>query len=108
MVEDKVSYRTIAHDLKLSKTTVTEIVKRHRQAHPDFPSPRSKMATRQKTQSIYQLKITLRGIRPPIWRRVQVRSDVTLGHLHWVIQFAMGCRRSPALVLDSGDGVLSG
>ena len=90
MVEDKVSYRTIAHDLKLSKTTVTEIVKRHRQAHPDFQTPRSKMATRKKTQTVYQLKITLRGIRPPIWRRVQVRSDATLGHLHWVIQFAMG------------------
>ena len=90
MVEDEVPYRTIAHDLKLSKTTVTDIVKRHRQAHPDFQTPRSKMATRKKTQSIYQLKVTLRGIRPPIWRRVQVRSDATLGHLHWVIQFAMG------------------
>jgi len=94
MVENKVSYRTIAHDLKLSKTTVTEIVKRHRQAHPDFHSPRSKMAPRKKSQSVYQLKITLRDIRPPIWRRVQVRSDVTLGHLHWVIQFAMGWTNS--------------
>lgn len=94
MVEDKVSYRTIAHDLKLSKTTVTEIVKRHRQAHPDFYPPRSKMAPRKKPQSVYQLKITLRDIRPPIWRRVQVRSDATLGHLHWVIQFAMGWTNS--------------
>jgi hypothetical protein len=48
------------------------------------------MAPRKQTQSIYQLKITLKGSRPPIWRRVQVRSDVTLGHLHWVIQHAMG------------------
>ncbi|NJM99272.1 MAG: plasmid pRiA4b ORF-3 family protein [Phormidesmis sp. RL_2_1] len=48
------------------------------------------MAPRKKAQSVYQLKIALRGIRPPIWRRVQVRSDATLGHLHWVIQFAMG------------------
>lgn len=94
MVEDKVSYRTIAHDLKLSKTTVTEIVKRHRQAHPDFQPPRSKMAPRKKAQSVYQLKITLKDIRPPIWRRVQVRSDATLGHLHWVIQFAMGWTNS--------------
>jgi len=31
MVEGGTAYRTIAHDLKLSKTTVTEIVKRHRQ-----------------------------------------------------------------------------
>lgn len=94
MVGNKVSYRTIAHDLKLSKTTVTEIVKRHRQAHPDFQPPRSKMAPRMKSQSVYQLKITLRDIRPPIWRRVQVRSDITLGHLHWVIQFAMGWTNS--------------
>ena len=94
MVEDKVSYRTIAHDLKLSKTTVTEIVRRHRQAHPGFQTPGSKMATRKKAQSVYQLKITLRDIRPPIWRRVQVRSDATLGHLHWVIQFAMGWTNS--------------
>jgi putative DNA-invertase from lambdoid prophage Rac len=94
MVEDKVSYRTISHDLNLSKTTVTEIVKRHRQAHPDFQSPEPKMATRKKSQTIYQLKITLRDMRPPIWRRVQVRSDATLGHLHWVIQFAMGWTNS--------------
>ena len=94
MVEDKVSYRTIAHDLKLSKTTVTEIVKRHRQAHPDFQSPKSKTASRKQSQSVYQLKITLRGIRPLIWRRVQVHSDVTLAHLHWVIQFAMGWTNS--------------
>ena len=94
MVEDKVPYRTIAHDLKLSKTTVTEIVKRHRLAHSNSQPPKSKMATRKKAQTVYQLKITLRDIRPPIWRRVQVRSDVTLSHLHWVIQLSMGWTNS--------------
>ena len=94
MVEAGRTYRTIAHDLKLSKTTVTEIVKRHRQAYPNFYPPRSKMAPQKKAQSIYQLKITLKDIRPPIWRRVQVRSDATLGHLHWVIQFSMGWTNS--------------
>lgn len=86
------NYCTIAHDLKISKTT--EIVKRHRQAHPNFHPPRYKMAPRKKSQSVYQLKITLRGVQPPIWRRVQVCSDGTLGHLHWVIQFAMGWTNS--------------
>lgn len=52
--------------------------------------PLFKMPTRKKPQSIYQLKITLSGIRPPIWRRVQVSSDYTLGDLHPVIQVAMG------------------
>jgi hypothetical protein len=36
------------------------------------------------------LKITLRGIRPPVWRRVRVSSDMTLRTLHQVIQEAMG------------------
>ena len=36
------------------------------------------------------LKITLRGIRPPVWRRVRVASDMTLRMLHQVIQEAMG------------------
>ena len=39
---------------------------------------------------IYQLKITLKESRPPIWRRFQVRSDVTLAKLHRIIQEVMG------------------
>jgi Plasmid pRiA4b ORF-3-like protein len=41
------------------------------------------------TDRIYQLRITLRDIQPPIWRRVQV-PDCTLSDLHEVIQVAMG------------------
>ena len=39
---------------------------------------------------IYQLKVTLKGSQPPIWRRLQVPSDITLGQLHLVLQMAMG------------------
>ncbi len=39
---------------------------------------------------IYQLKITLRYTRPPIWRRVLVPGDMSLGELHDVIQIVMG------------------
>lgn len=39
---------------------------------------------------IYQIKITLDDIRPPIWRRVQVPGEITLAELHDVIQVAMG------------------
>ena len=38
---------------------------------------------------IYQLKITLKDIRPPIWRRVLVPGHFTLRHLYIVIQVAM-------------------
>ena len=38
---------------------------------------------------VYQLKITLKDVRPPIWRRVLV-LDCSLAELHEVIQTAMG------------------
>lgn len=42
------------------------------------------------SRQIYTLRITLRDTKPPIWRRVAVPSDITLGQLHEVIQIAMG------------------
>jgi Plasmid pRiA4b ORF-3-like protein len=43
-----------------------------------------------KPTAIYQLKITLRGSKPPIWRQIQVHSHTTLPQLHQIIQLAMG------------------
>ncbi len=40
--------------------------------------------------TIYQLKISLREIKPPIWRTVQVLSSTTLQKLHLIIQESMG------------------
>jgi hypothetical protein len=39
---------------------------------------------------IYQMKITLDEIKPPIWRRVQVKSNITLYRFHFIIQEVMG------------------
>jgi len=43
---------------------------------------------------IYQLKVTLRGSKPPIWRRLQVPGKTNLNQLHWIIQIAMGWTNS--------------
>jgi hypothetical protein len=47
------------------------------------------MARAKASGDVYQLKITLADIRPPIWRRVQVR-DCTLDRLHDLIQVCFG------------------
>lgn len=43
---------------------------------------------------IYQLKVTLRDSRPPIWRRLQVSGDISLEDLHWIVQTAFGWTNS--------------
>jgi hypothetical protein len=55
----------------------------------NHPKTQSKAGPVKKTDAVYQLKITLQDIRPPIWRRVQVK-DCTLAELHEIIQVAMG------------------
>ncbi|GAB3903417.1 hypothetical protein GCM10029964_095320 [Kibdelosporangium lantanae] len=39
----------------------------------------------------YQIKVQLRGVtKPPVWRRLRLPADLTLGQLHHVVQTAMG------------------
>jgi hypothetical protein len=38
----------------------------------------------------YRLKVSLRGSRPPIWRRLEVDAGVTLAGLHDILQVVMG------------------
>lgn len=40
-------------------------------------------------ESIYQIKVTLKDIQPPIWRRVQVPSNISLNKLHRILQAVM-------------------
>ncbi len=47
------------------------------------------MARTRKPAPVYQLKVALKHIKPPIWRRVQVK-DCTLASLHDLIQDVMG------------------
>lgn len=43
-----------------------------------------------RAQTVYDLKITLTDIDPPIWRRIQVSSSIKLCCLHTAFQVAMG------------------
>ena len=43
---------------------------------------------------MYQLKITLSGITPPIWRKLLVSENITLYKLHHIIQITMGWTNS--------------
>lgn len=44
----------------------------------------------QKVKAIYQIKVTLKEIRPPIWRRLLVSNAMPLADLHRALQCAMG------------------
>lgn len=54
---------------------------------PAKPRPSPEPAS---PEPVFQLKISLKAIEPPIWRRVQVRGSILLPGLHAVIQKAMG------------------
>ena len=43
-----------------------------------------------KFEKVYQFKVSLKGIRPLIWRRIQVPETYSFWDLHVAIQDSMG------------------
>ncbi|MCL4297819.1 MAG: methyltransferase [Anaerolineae bacterium] len=41
-------------------------------------------------RQIYQCKVSLKGLIPPIWRKIQVSGDIRLDEFHRVLQIVMG------------------
>jgi hypothetical protein len=76
----------------LASVELMEAMEQLASAAPRQAAPASRRKKKKKTQSgdAYQLKITLRGSKPPIWRRVVVPAEIRLDLLHEVIQTAMG------------------
>ncbi|MEK7348450.1 MAG: plasmid pRiA4b ORF-3 family protein [Candidatus Eisenbacteria bacterium] len=65
------------------------------------------MRIRETGGPIFRLKVTLRGSKPPIWRRFLVPGDITLKRLHDSLQAVMGWTDSH-LHQFSARGVLYG
>ncbi|MEW5920361.1 MAG: plasmid pRiA4b ORF-3 family protein [Bacillota bacterium] len=59
-----------------------------------------------KSKAVYQLKITLQEIEPPIWRRVLVPSGITFYKLHKIIQVAFGWQDYHLFDFNFGDVVV--
>lgn len=57
---------------------------------PEYPTRPELRRPRLAHPCIYRLHIDLDGARPPIWRRLDVRADLTLDVVHQVIQAAFG------------------
>ncbi|GGJ80401.1 hypothetical protein GGR02_003461 [Anoxybacillus voinovskiensis] len=58
------------------------------------------------TETIYQLKIELCDIHPPIWRRVLVPSTISFHQLHLVIQQAMGWLNDHLYEFETKDAIV--
>jgi len=54
------------------------------------------------TKKVYQFKVTLQGMRPPIWRRFQVYNDITFYEFHRILQEVMGWYNAHLHAFDLG------
>ncbi len=63
------------------------------------------MVSKKHAERIYQLKITLVGSKPPIWRRMLVADNIPLRRLHWVLQVGMGWTNSHMHQFVIGDTI---
>lgn len=75
-------------------------------AAPAKSSP--KLAAKRKTRDgpapILQLRVDLRGSKPPIWRRLQVRGDIPLRELHTLLQVAFDWHSTHMYAFDTAYG----
>jgi len=55
--------------------------------------------------SVHRHKVTLRSVKPPVWRRIEVDSDITLDEFSDLLEAAMGWLGGHLHIFDA-DGVL--
>lgn len=70
-------------------------------AAPKLPPKRKKSGP---AAPIYQIKVTLSGTKPSIWRRLEVPADIGLAKLHGIIQVAFGWEDAHLHVFETAYG----
>lgn len=60
------------------------------------------------SNNVYQIKLSLTGAQPPIWRRLLIEPDTTFQDFHRIIQVAMGWQASHLHMFQAEDGRLMG
>ncbi len=56
--------------------------------------------------TLYQIKVSLIGAQPAIWRRLLIKPDTTCQDLHRIIQTAMGWQACHLHIFQAADGTL--
>jgi hypothetical protein len=59
-------------------------------------------------KKIYQLRLDLRWMKPPIWRRLLVSEETTLQELHYIIQVSMNWENMHLFKFEVGEKIYPG
>jgi Plasmid pRiA4b ORF-3-like protein len=69
------------------------------------PTPPSRRRPRRSDVVTYRVRVDLQQTRPPLWRRMELSSDLFLDEVHTVIQLAFGWTDSHLHEFGSGPGL---
>jgi hypothetical protein len=79
-----------------SQNALTDLLQR--------PPPPSRRRPRRAGAVIYRVRVDLNGTKPPVWRRLELASDLFLDQVHEIMQAAFGWTDSHLHQFGSGPG----